>query len=661
MAENTQLVQYFLPNLKAGEYEVSVTQTVKTGTTERQKVSKKMQFGVDAARFVLNTDDIYSVYPPANTSGQYSGHFPHIVFNRRTLPWERSINGKPDEETKSPTPWMVLLLFDEAEMRDIKIHTTAIKDLLYQEQPSDGVSRPKVWDKDTTDKVPRLMDWEDGEKECLSIDISKDLYQLYLPKQDELQLLAHSKIVSTVHKDTNGIGDAEGEMGYFSVLVGHRVIQKNKAYKAIVVSLEGHEEYINGKEEIKSKIRLAALANWNFYSDGTTSFETLLRDIEVKDMSAVHTVATGSKLEAYLQHGYVPLRHQMRNGVKNISWYRGPFVPHEVGFDNQKYIGFSNSDAALYYDTYTGMLDASIAAAWELGKIVALKNQEFTKAMIGWVNDPFVKKQSSTKSIPTKTALIQWIENKEKETSESLSEGEKSYKPFPTEVKSFLKALASLKGIPLAYLVPDLKYITKKDGNDGSLVVFRIHPKWIYALLDGATSLTGLRTLDTKTQLEGIIKDIYETSEWTGFLLHSALVSGWRGLEIKALDTQENTMTNPLRFERINDDLFLGIFKGVIHKLCIKQPYEGLHFGVKEIKEGYQKALKNAEGGFTKIEIAIDEASGILKANQVIDLRLFANEIKKHTGNGSISSMEYAYQMIDSRMESTIEIQFNKK
>jgi hypothetical protein len=505
------------------------------------------------------------------------------------------------------------------------------------------------------------MNWEDGEKQCLSIDISKEQYQLYLPKQEELQLLAHSKIVSTVHKDTNGIGDTEGENGYFSALMGNRVIQKDKTYKAIVVSLEGHEDYLSGNEEIKSKIRLVTLANWSFYSDEMTTFETLLRDIEVKDISAVHTVATGSVLEKYMQHGYVPMRHQMRNGVKNISWYRGPLVPNEVGFDNQNYIGFSNSDAALYYDTQTGMLDVSIAAAWELGKILALQNQEFTKAMIGWVNDPFEAKQSSTKPIPTKTALINWIENKDSETKGGLSDGLESYKPFPKVVASFLSDLASLKGVPLAYLVPDMKHISKKDGKDGCLVVFRINPKWIYALLDGATSLTGLRVLDTKTQLEGLIKDIYDTSEWTGFLLHSALVSGWRGLEIKAIDAQENTMTDPLMFERMNDDLFLGIFKGVINKVRIRQPYEGLHFGLKDnAPEGYYKAMKGSDGTISENQIILTTESGLLKTNQVIDLSLFSEKIKEETKDESIRSIEYAYQMIDSPMESTIEVQYNK-
>ena len=97
MANKTQIVQNFLPNLVAGQYSIDIKQEVKkkNGGSTLQNVANTISFGVDAARFTLNSEDIYSVYPPANTTGLYTNHFTHIVFNRRTLPWERTINGNP--------------------------------------------------------------------------------------------------------------------------------------------------------------------------------------------------------------------------------------------------------------------------------------------------------------------------------------------------------------------------------------------------------------------------------------------------------------------------------------------------------------------------------------------------------------------------------------
>ena len=174
MNEITQIVDCFLPNLAAGKYTVEVSQKVKNKDKIVQEVAKQMYFGIDAARFTLNTDDIYSVYPPANTVGQYKNHFPHIVFNRRTLPWERTIDGCAREENSTKhIPWMTILLFDEEEMKSIKIETTDLKEILYQENPADTISRPKIWDKSKQNEELKLMEWEDINQKCLTIDITK--------------------------------------------------------------------------------------------------------------------------------------------------------------------------------------------------------------------------------------------------------------------------------------------------------------------------------------------------------------------------------------------------------------------------------------------------------------------------------------------------------
>ena len=118
MSEKTEIVQAFLPNLVAGKYTVDIKHDVKHKDEAIQKVRKIVHFGVDAARFTLNSDDIYSVYPPANTTGQYTNHLAHIVFNRRTLPWERTIDGEPPKNQKLPMPWMALLLLNDEEIKE---------------------------------------------------------------------------------------------------------------------------------------------------------------------------------------------------------------------------------------------------------------------------------------------------------------------------------------------------------------------------------------------------------------------------------------------------------------------------------------------------------------------------------------------------------------
>jgi hypothetical protein len=665
MSEITTIVNSFLPNLVAGKYEVEVNQKVIKKEEILQQVTKKMVFGVNAARFTLNPDDLYSVYPPANTTGRYKNNFPHVVFSRKTLPWERTIDGNAPPANENLKPWMALLLLEEEEMKTLKIETNSLKELLYQENPTDGISRPKIWNKNHTNEILTLMEWEQEDQKCLTIDITKEQFIQYIPKSDELPFLAHSKKVVTTHKDKNGIDDITDDTAYFSVLMGNRFIKQDKAYTAIVVALEGHQEYIENNSLLLNQVRLVVLANWKFSSEGSTSFETILKNIEVQKMSLEHA-SQNNTLKEYLKYGYAPMRHLMRNGGKNISWYRGPFVPQQTSFDINDTIKFSSSDTALYYDTDTGLLDVSIAAAWELGKIIALKNQEFAKAMIDWNNNPFLSETNNDIENPNKTDVLNWLQNIEK--PKSILQGKntlKSYKPFPDVVIAFLKELAALKGVPLSYLIPDKKYITKTTGDSDILTVFHLDPKWIFALLDGAVSLTGLRLLDTKTQVEGIINEVYDHSVCSGFLLHSKIVSGWRGLEIKAFDQiLKEPMKNPIRFERITPELFLGIFKGTIKKLNIKQPYEGLHFGIKEkvnSNEVYEKAWKLNNGSIDNKNIIEITKKSILKDNQVIRVSEIINSLKAKTQNTDFSPADFAFQMIDSPMEGNFEINYNIK
>src|SRR4051812_17576595 len=99
MSVKTKIIQCFTPPLVAGVFDVTVHQKITRDGEEisaGNNISKTLQFGVDAARFTLNSGDVYSVYPPVNPpSGNYSESLPHVVFTRRTLPWERTIDGKP--------------------------------------------------------------------------------------------------------------------------------------------------------------------------------------------------------------------------------------------------------------------------------------------------------------------------------------------------------------------------------------------------------------------------------------------------------------------------------------------------------------------------------------------------------------------------------------
>ncbi|WP_166922468.1 hypothetical protein [Flavobacterium poyangense] len=723
MAENTKIVQCFLPAMTAGIYSTKVQQRLVKDNANLLDVEKTFDFGVDAARFTINSNDIYSVYPPTNKSGTYSESLPHLVFTRKTLPWERTIDGKlplfqrdetPVEkrnpQDSPPVPWMALLLFDEEEMKNLQISKNTIAALV-QPNLSDGIIRPEIFDKNTTTQdVLKLMEWEKVTDGCFTIELTKEQFEKNVPSMDSLSFLAHAKEVSITDKDKAGITDLNDDgAGVFSVIVGNRLPSKGKQNTAILVSLEGFTAYLKGANPMKKipsehKARLAVLASWNFIDDGELSFSQLIDSVEIKSMK-VQRKEEASDLVPFFDSGYIPIEHLTRTGASTLSWYHGPLVP-KLFPASTKNISFSTSDAALRYDKTTGFFDISFAAAWQLGRILALQNQEFSKTILNWritQNQLEAGKEkeesinvilSNTDGADLKDKVIRYLgQLNELEIPISTEKTSAVSEEIPKTVQHFLNDLYQLKGIPFPYLVPHELLLEKEhEAFTGTLSLFYVDPNWVEALLDGALSIGRIQNNDTLLQLaingefitgyntQSIVIDEKKKEKeevkgrrlnTTGFLFRSNLVSGWRGLEIKAFDG-EGTKLPALRFERIDADIFLGIFNGNIASITITQPYEGLHFGIKYSNNKYQKNLKNEDGTNQKVKDGTADVDkelneGLIE-NGILDISALAAIMKQKLINKKwmntlgeskgkyFTSAEFAYQMVDSPVQRTISV-----
>lgn len=717
MSEITKIVQCFLPPMVAGSYQVTVDQDILRNKKSVQKIKKAFSFGVDAARFTLNTSDIYSVYPPANRSGNYSGQLPHVIFSRRTLPWERTIDGKPPvfqrEETPQqkqtpqvspPVPWMALLLFDDDEMQSLKINLGSVQDILPPSIP-DTVIRPAISKESAFAKAElTLMEWENETDGCFTIDITKEQFDANIPSMESLSFLAHAKEVSVTHKDQEGILDTDSDngTGMFSVLVGNRVLTSGKSHTAIVVSLEGYADYLKGatpKKEIPNgnSVRLVVLAHWNFDNSGEANFLQLVNGIHTRPMK-IEKATEVAHLKSYFESGHVPLGHLTRAGATTISWYQGPFVPRLSPATSKK-ISFTASDGALRYDRTTGFFDVSFAAAWQLGRVLGLQNQEYARTMGAWRLSQIQEKAKNTQrdtinslmnnqeAITVKSKLIQFL-GATTSTPEKINEATTA--SIPEEARSFLTELYQLKGVPFSYLVPHEFYLEKEHADSGIMTVFYLDPNWMEALIDGALSIGRLDDTDhilDRVLSEGLIDGYIDQKSnesntdpdlrvlnVTGFLLRSDVVSGWRGLEILAYDS-DGELLPALRFERIDTDIFLGIFNGNIASITIKQPFEGLHFGIKmdsnRESNRYQKNLKEDDESpletFSETINVNNELNNGLIENDIIDVAGLASLMKQKLNPVAIAqnkevhftSAEFAYQMVDSPVKREITITLN--
>ena len=92
---------------------------------------------------------------------------------------------------------------------------------------------------------------------------------------------------------------------------------------------------------------------------------------------------TAEAVSTALEGGYVPLNHGLRTGETTVSWFRGPLSPIDRARSGPT-LPVSSPDQALIFDPTTGMFDASLAAAWTIGRLIALQDQSFATSLYAW-------------------------------------------------------------------------------------------------------------------------------------------------------------------------------------------------------------------------------------------------------------------------------------
>ena len=366
------------PQLVAGEYTLTAIQTLGIATDPSEPATTwtaEKKFWVRGPRFALASDEIYSLYPPDGQTGAFHDTVPHVVFRRKSLPWERKL------DAKATGPWIALLLLDEVELSHAKIATTALPHVV--RPPDRSIRGPEIildaWEAEKADRQSGQVD----SNICRTIDISGKVFFDLVPRRDELALLAHARNVGTDDKeDVAGIGD-----GWFSVLLGNRLPAKGQRNTALVV-VGGFGDLIERKEPsaLPETVRLVVLATWSFVEKGTT-FRELLSDLGKRPDPWLRVTPpaplSNEPVRIALQQGYVPLPHRLRNGGQTVSWYRGPLVPESIDPEFCDLI-YRCADEALQFDAEVGQFNVSYAAAWQLGRLLALQAPAFATALFSW-------------------------------------------------------------------------------------------------------------------------------------------------------------------------------------------------------------------------------------------------------------------------------------
>jgi len=387
--ENKQVVFYdfFQPPLESGDYVVAVRHRVWGGTGAQafdETFCGNVTFAVQGARFSIPPSYVQGVFPPPGAQGEYGNVLPHVVFSARTLPWQRDLGiapPPPGAEEDAPAsieyPWLGILVFDEGDPIPGTVQGT-LRDLL---SPPSGVA-----------SYPGLtLEYGEAPADPVTyVDVPAALFAAIAPGSDELRWLAGSRVVSQEVLAARPMDEVDTPTGDAALVVGNRLAREGARTTAMLVSLEDMGDYLPdraGPPAGTTAVRLAVLNAWSFSSVAVpVSFADLLLGVDASPPTLqVPYAATDEPVPAVrdaLSMGYVALPHHTRQGAQLVSWYRGPLLPFAMGGTVSVPVG--SQDELTVYDPDSGMMDVSLSSAWQLGRLLALNDLDFSTTLYNW-------------------------------------------------------------------------------------------------------------------------------------------------------------------------------------------------------------------------------------------------------------------------------------
>lgn len=146
------------------------------------------------------------------------------------------------------------------------------------------------------------------------------------------------------------------------------------------------------------------LLHWSFVSTGSTTFETLMRELDSglsgglpqdPPPPATHKriPPTGRAPLEVVETGHVGLVQRTRRGDTARAWYRGPLLAHPSSGERLPIAHASDQLRAVIPD---GREDISLATAFEIGRLLALSKPAMVAALMRWRQSQFQAARSKT-------------------------------------------------------------------------------------------------------------------------------------------------------------------------------------------------------------------------------------------------------------------------
>jgi len=140
------------------------------------------------------------------------------------------------------------------------------------------------------------------------------------------------------------------------------------------------------------------------------------------------------------------------------------------------------ADALVRYNPALGLFDISYAAAWELGRLLALQSKQFSTNLYLWKRTHAQQLRQAEQQLLYASLPVQ---------GQSVDASEQF-----TAISIWFARMGLLQGVPFNYLVPDEQMLPKE-----SIRFFWVDSVWVDCLLDGALALAVSRPA-TRTRIK---------------------------------------------------------------------------------------------------------------------------------------------------------------
>ncbi len=175
-----------------------------------------------------------------------------------------------------------------------------------------------------------------------------------------------------------------GAKGWAAASAGDDDVYTVMAKPFMVAATEG---FLAGDEVLfDPELRFPALLHWSFTTTGEQTFQWYMEHLTSGLLGTVDATEqpAGRPPFEVTATGHVGLDHRLRVGDDVRSWYRGPFVPLPTEDPPGGRLPLAHASDQLDIVVSDGREDVSLAAAFEIGRLLGLSRPSIVASLMRW-------------------------------------------------------------------------------------------------------------------------------------------------------------------------------------------------------------------------------------------------------------------------------------